>query len=85
MEYGQIIAHRILSLCKARGVSVNKLARMSNLKQSTLDNIINGRSQNPRLMTLHKISYAFTMTISEFLDFPEIADYAFEDGLDENK
>jgi len=85
MEYGQIIAHRILSLCKARGVSVNKLARMSNLKQSTLDNIINGRSQNPRLMTLHKISYAFTMTISEFLDFPEIADYAFEDGSDENK
>ena len=42
MEYGQVIAHRILCLCKARGVSVNKLASMSNLKQSTLDNIING-------------------------------------------
>ena len=38
---------------------------MSNIKQSTIDNIVRGGSRNPRIMTLHKIAYAFGMTLSE--------------------
>lgn len=80
MNYSQIIANRILSLSRARKISINKLAGMCNLNQSTLDNIIHGASQNPRIVTLHKIAYAFGMTISEFLDFPEIDAVTFEEN-----
>jgi len=52
---------------------------MSNVRQSTLDNIIHGGSKNPRVKTLHKIAYAFGMTISEFFDFPEMDEVSFED------
>lgn len=79
MEYYQIIANRIIDLCKSRGFSINGLAHRANLKQSTIDNIIHGASKNPRLQTLHKIAYAFNMTPAEFLDFPELNEVCFED------
>lgn len=79
MEYYRIIAGRIASLCKERGYSINKLAVMSNLKQSTLDNIMRGVSRNPRIQTLHKIALTFNMTVSEFLDYPELNDFSFDD------
>ena len=56
---------------------------MSDVKQSTLDNIVRGLTKNPRVKTLHKIALTFNMTLSEFLDFPELNDYAFEDDQNE--
>ena len=52
---------------------------MSNVKQSTLDNIVRGLTKNPRVKTLHKIALAFNMTLSEFLDFDDLNAYCFED------
>lgn len=75
MKYSEILAARIYELCRERGISINKLAHMSGLKQSTVDNIIHGASENPRLGTLQKISEGFDMSVSEFLDFKELDDY----------
>lgn len=80
MEYYQIIAKRITNLCKERGFSINKLASMSNLRQSTIDNIMHGASKNPRLQTIHKIANTFNMTLSEFLNFPELNAVSFDEG-----
>ena len=79
MEYGQLYIRRIRSLCKQRGISINKLSTMSDVKQSTLDNIIRGITKNPRMKTLHKVATAFGMTLSEFLDFDELNEYSFEE------
>lgn len=59
MEYYELYVQRIRSLCKQRGISINKLASMSNVKQSTLDNIVRGVTKNPRVKTLHKLALAF--------------------------
>ena len=37
MAYSDLYVVRIHNLCKERGISINKLASMSNVKQSTLD------------------------------------------------
>lgn len=79
MEYYQIIANRIKSLCKERNLSINKLAQMSDVRQSTIDNIMHGSSKNPGIQTLHKIALTFNMTIAEFLDFPELNAFSFDD------
>ena len=79
MEYSQIYAKRIYELCKSRGYSINKLAELANIRQSTLNNIMNGGSKNPKAKTLHKIALCFSMTLSEFLDFPELNDYSFDE------
>lgn len=82
-EYSEIYVERIRSLCRKRGISINKLATMSDVKQSTLDNIVRGLTRNPRVQTLHKIAIAFGMTLSEFLDFPELNAYSFDDNEEE--
>lgn len=82
MEYSEIYVKRIKSLCKQRGIAINKLATMSDVKQSTLDNIVRGLTKNPRVKTLHKLAIAFNMTLAEFLDFDELNDYSFEDEDD---
>ena len=83
MEYSEIYVKRIKSLCKQRGIAINKLATMSDVKQSTLDNIVRGLTKNPRVKTLHKLAIAFNMTLAEFLDFDELNDYSFEDEYEE--
>ena len=83
MEYADIYVQRIRKLCKERGIAINKLATMSDVKQSTLDNIVQGNTKNPRVKTLHKIALAFNMTLSEFLDFSELNEYSFEDDSDD--
>ncbi len=83
MEYSEIYVKRIRLLCKSRGIAINKLATMSGVKQSTLDNIVRGLTKNPRVKTLHKIALAFNMTVAEFLDFDELNNYAFDEDDDE--
>ena len=83
MEYSEIYVNRIKSLCKQRGIAINKLATMSGVNQSTLDNIVRGITKDPRAKTLHKVAIAFNMTLAEFLDFNELNDYSFEDAEDE--
>ena len=79
MRYSGLYVNRIRDLCQKRGFSINKLATMSNIKQSTLDNIVRGLTKNPGAKTLHRIALAFNMTLAEFLDFNELNDYSFED------
>ncbi|MCI8387266.1 MAG: helix-turn-helix transcriptional regulator [Clostridiales bacterium] len=83
MDYNELIIKRITELCKRRGISYNKLAQMSDLHQSTVDNIVRGNTKNPRIITLHHIALGFGMTISEFLDFNQLNDFSFDD--DENE
>ena len=80
MEYSDIYVNRIRGLCKQRGIAINKLATMSGVNQSTLDNIVRGITKDPRAKTLHKIAIAFNMTLAEFLDFNELNNYSFDDN-----
>ena len=63
-KYADIILSRILSLCELRGITINKLADMSGIRQSTLHNLVCGASVNPTMRTMHKIAIAFNMTLN---------------------
>ncbi len=83
MDYSALYVKRIRDLCKQRRIAINKLATMSGVKQSTLDNIVRGNTKNPRVKTLHKLAIAFNMTLAEFLDFTELNEYSFDEHDDE--
>jgi transcriptional regulator with XRE-family HTH domain len=85
MTYSEIIIMRISTLCKQRGIAFNKLATMSGIHQSTVDNIVRGITTNPRIQTLHRIAIGLNMTLSEFLDFKQLDDYSFEEMREERK
>lgn len=47
MEYSELCVKRIRSLCRARGIAINKLANMSDVKQSTLGDIMRSLLRTP--------------------------------------
>lgn len=78
MNYSDVIGKRLKQLCDERKITVNKLATISGVTQSTLEDLINGRTKNPTLKTLHRISIGLNMTVSELLDFPEMNETIFD-------
>ena len=79
MNYGEAIAYRCNEVCRQRGITLNKLATLSGMRQSTLDNISKGNTKNPSLRTLHRIATGLGMTVSEFLDFDIMNATIFDD------
>ena len=81
---GPIYAQRIRSLCEKHNISINQLASLSGVGQSSIDNIVNGRTDNPGILNLHKIAKAFNMTLAEFLNFKELNEFSFT-AIDKEK
>jgi len=79
MTYSDAIAKRLTELCIERKITINKLATLSGITQSTVDNIIKGTTKNPKLKTLHKLAVGLDISISELLDFPEMNETVFDD------
>lgn len=79
MTYSDAIILRLTELCKERNLTINRLAVLSGITQSTVENIMNGKTKNPKLKTLHKLSVGLGITVSELLDFPEMDETVFED------
>ena len=52
---------------------------LSGITQSTVENIMSGKTKNPKLKTLHKLALGLGMTVSELFDFPEMNETIFED------
>ena len=68
MMIGIAVQKRILELCEEKGITVNKLANMSGVTQSTLNNIISGRNNSTTISTIKKICDGLDIEIKEFFD-----------------
>ena len=65
------VKNRILDLCYERHITINKLASLSALPPSSLKNILYGKSQNPKLLTIKLICDGLGITLGEFFSTPE--------------
>ena len=79
MTFQESFKKKILILCKERNITVNKLATLSGLRQSTVDNVIRGKSSYPRIDTLRKLAYGFSIDWIEFIKYIYPADAEFDD------
>ncbi len=68
MTLAEAVSHRIFELCRKRGITLNKLATICGITQSTLNNIANGGSNNPKLATIKKICDGLEITLVDFFD-----------------
>lgn len=65
------VKNRILQLCGERNISVNRLASISALPPSSVKNILYGKSQNPKLLTIKMLCDGLGITLGEFFSTPE--------------
>ena len=65
------IRNRILQLCNEHNVTINKLANLSALPPSSLKNILYGKSQNPKIITIKMLCDGLGITLGEFFQTNE--------------
>ena len=70
MNIGEAVRLRILELCKENHITVNKLATVSGITQSTLNNIISGRNNSTTVATVKKICDGLGISIVDFFTSP---------------
>lgn len=68
MDTVTAVKNRILQLCGERNITINKLANISALPPSSLKEILYGRSQNPKILTIKMICVGLNITLAEFFD-----------------
>lgn len=68
MNIGEAVKLRILNLCQEKGITINKLATISGITQSTINNIVSGRNNSTTVSTVKKICDGLEITIIEFFN-----------------
>ena len=68
MTIGMAVRQRILELCQENRITVNKLATISGITQSTLNNIVSGRNNSATVATIKKICDGLNITIQDFFN-----------------
>lgn len=71
MNTTEAVRDRILHLCEKRDLTINRLATISALPPSSIKNILYGKSQNPKLLTIKMLCDGLGITLGEFFSTPE--------------
>jgi len=71
MDTISAIKSRILRLCAERNITINKLATLSALPPSSVKNILYGRSNDPKILTIKKICDGLDITLIDFFNSSE--------------
>ena len=71
------VCNRILQLCEEQGITINGLATISGLPPSSIQNLLYGKSLNPKIVTINMICDGLNITLREFFSTSEF------DGLEQ--
>lgn len=78
MNAKEAVAKRITELCGERKISVNALANNAGISPSTVYSMLNQKSRNPGVISIHLICCGLDISLREFFDsdiFDEIEPY----------
>ena len=79
MNTKEAVAKRITELCKESEITVNAIANKAGISPSTIYSMLNYKSQNPGVVSLHKICYGLDITLREFFNSDIFEDIEFVD------
>ena len=68
MKISEAISKKILCILNEKDISLNKFSNMCCLTQSTVDSLVNGKSKNPKLLTIVRICDGLNITLKDFFD-----------------
>ena len=66
------VKNRIFELCNERNISINKLANICGLPPSSIKNILYGKSNNPKILTIKMICDGLDITLADFFNTDEL-------------
>ena len=66
MNISQAISKRIILLCYEKNITIYELSKRSGVPKTTIKDIISGRSKNPSILSIEKLTIGFSISIGEF-------------------
>ena len=66
MRIGEAVKQRIVDLCDEKNITINKLATISGITQSTINNITGGRNNSTTVSTIKKICDGLELPLKTF-------------------
>lgn len=68
MEIKEAIKVRIIELCNEKSITIYELGKLSGIRATTIYSIIDGKSNNPSIVSITKICEGLNISIREFFD-----------------
>lgn len=68
MKLSSAVSQKILKICDEKNISINKLASICCLTQSTVQSLIDGKSKNPKMLTIIRICEGLDIKLKDFFD-----------------
>ncbi len=65
------VIRRVQELCKERNMSLYKLAKLSNIPNTTLTNMV-AQNKMPTIPTIERICHGFDITLAQFFSSKEL-------------
>jgi len=79
MNAKEAVAKRIMDLCNEKGMTVNAVANMAGVSPSTIYSMLNYKSKNPGVVSIHNICYGLGITLRDFFDSDIFDDVEFDE------
>ncbi|MFY9177101.1 MAG: helix-turn-helix transcriptional regulator [Caldicoprobacterales bacterium] len=79
MTIKEAISKRILQLCDENNITINRLANLAGLTQSTLNDVVHGKSRNPTIKTIYYVCFALGIELKDFFDSDLFSDLSDND------
>ena len=64
------VSSHLLQLLKERNLTINRIATLAGLRQSTVNAMFDGSSKRPTISTIRKVCSALGISVHDFFDFP---------------
>ena len=68
MTIKEAVSKRIQELCAENHITLNKLSTMAGITQSTLNDVVNGKSKNPTVRTIYLVCLGLGIELKDFFD-----------------
>lgn len=68
MKISEAVAQRITKICIEKEISLNQLASMCCITQSTLQTLVSGKTQSPQMLPIVRLCEGIDIRLKDFFD-----------------
>lgn len=68
MEIREAIKIRITELCNEKSITIYELGKLSGIRATTIYSIIDGKSNNPSIISIENICKGLNVSVRDFFD-----------------
>ena len=67
---GELVSAHLMQLINQQNLTINRVAVLSGLSQSTVNAMFEGRSKRTTITTIRKVCNTLDISVRDFFDFP---------------